>query len=147
MAQSLSTKKDLKALWLNTNVPIDSDSHNADALGALRDLKHLSIYIDGFWGRRGWSKSRSEMLIWNSRSTLRSLALNESTFHHMHFEWEELGQEPPRQGYLSALESFSLVDGEFDDEQTDAILHAIDFVKLQELTLGRRNTRVGLLHR
>ncbi|RBR24380.1 uncharacterized protein FIESC28_02870 [Fusarium coffeatum] len=147
MAKSLSTKKDLKALWLNTNVPMNSEFHDIDALGALKDMKHLSIYKDGFWGRRGWRKSSPEMLIWNSRSTLQSLALNESTFHHMHFEWEESGQEPPRQGYLSVLKSFSLVEGEFDDEQTNAILHAIDFVKLQELTLGRRNTRMGLLYR
>ena len=147
MAKSLSTKKNLKALWLNTNVPISSESHNADALGVLKDLQHLSFYKDAFWGRRGWSKTSPEILIWNSRSTLRSLALNDSTFHYMHFQWEEAGQESPRQGYLSALKTFSLTEGEFNDEQTDAILHAIDFVKLQELTLGQRNTRVGLLYR
>jgi len=147
MAKSLSTKKNLKALCLNTNVPITSEPHNADALGALKDLKHLSFYKDAYWGRRGWSKISPEILIWNSRSTLRSLALNDSTFHYMHFQWEEEGQESPRQGYLSALKTFSLTEGEFDDEQTDAILQAIDFVKLQELSLGRGNTRVGLLYR
>ncbi|RFN50828.1 hypothetical protein FIE12Z_4904 [Fusarium flagelliforme] len=147
MAKSLSTKKNLKALWLNTNVPITSDSHNPDALGALKDLEHLGFYKDPFWGRRGWSKTSPEMLIWNSRSTLRSLTLNDSTFHYMHFQWEEAGQESPRQGYLSALKTFSLTGGKFDDEQTDAILQAINFLKLQELSLGRGNTRVGLLYR
>ncbi|CAG7566398.1 unnamed protein product, partial [Fusarium equiseti] len=137
----------LKALWLNTNVPITSESHSADALSALKDLEHLSFFKDAFWGRRGWSKTSPEILIWNSRSTLRSLALNDSTFHYMHFQWEEAGQEPPRPGYLSALKTFSLTEGEFDDEQTGAILQAIDFVKLQELSLGRGNTRVGLLYR
>ncbi|KAJ4129868.1 hypothetical protein NW768_006838 [Fusarium equiseti] len=147
MAKRLAAQRHLKALWLHVNIPISDDFHSADAIGTLKNLQHLSYYKDAFWGRKGWSKSSPELLIWNSRSTLRSLELNASTFHYMHFQWEESGDEPPRQGYLSALKSFSLVDGEFDDEQTDAIIHAIDFVKLEELSLGQTNTRVGLLYK
>lgn len=113
----------------------------------MKNLKHLSLYRDAIWDSITWNKASPEMLIWNSRSTMRSIELNESIFHNMRFQWEKSGDEPPRQGYLSALKSFSLIGGEFDDEETDAIIQAIDFIKLEELKLGRGNTGTGLLYR
>lgn len=141
------SNKRLKALFLNIDVHITSEFYNPETLGALRNLEHLGLYKDDYFNRCGREKTSLEMMIWNSRSTLRSLELNDSTFRYMYHQWEESGEEPPRQGYLSALKSFSLVEVQFDDKEADAILQAIDFVKLQELNLGRRNTRVGLLYR
>ncbi|KAJ4013752.1 hypothetical protein NW766_005991 [Fusarium irregulare] len=140
-------KKSLKALYLHISLPVNAGFEDGGVLNTLKGLRHLSLYKEDFWDSNAGNKVGAEMLIWNPRSTMRSIELNESIFHRMHRQWEETGDKPPRQGYLSALKSFSVIWGIFDHEETDAIIQAIDFVKLEELKLGRGNTGTGLLYR
>ncbi|KAJ4258831.1 hypothetical protein NW762_007918 [Fusarium torreyae] len=89
-------------------------------------------------------------LIFNSRSTLRSLAIHaNSYFSRFLQDWErnakEMGITLNSKHDLTSLKSFSLTGASIESEQKESLGKAIDFVELEELKLGYMSDDLRLL--
>ncbi|WXC42770.1 hypothetical protein QX201_002548 [Fusarium graminearum] len=142
MAKTLAIRNNLQALWLHIS---DHQNTEAEALAAIRGLKHLRLYAYNYIGTGIPPLS----LIWNSRSTLRSLQLNSSPFKFLYKEVKDTsssttGSSNPQYD-LSALKSLSIKGASIDPDEVDCITRAIDFTKLENLNVGYKNVKIELL--
>ncbi|GKU07675.1 hypothetical protein FLAG1_07943 [Fusarium langsethiae] len=143
MAKVLATKKRIQALWLHVSSARESD---AEAVTTIKGLKHLKLEMSNWY----LYKTAPLALIWNSRSTLRSLDLDKSLFYSLYENWVDKSSQATessnRHADLSALKSLSLRRATIDSDDLDAFTRAIDFTALEDLYLGTRNIRIELLY-
>ncbi|KAM0405719.1 hypothetical protein ACHAQC_000807 [Fusarium culmorum] len=142
MAKTLAIRNNLQALWLHIS---DHQNPEAEALAAIRGLKHLHLYAYNYIGTGIPPLS----LIWNSRSTLRSLHLNSLPFKFLYKEVKDTSSSTTSssnpQYDLSALKSLSIKGASIDPDEVDCITRAIDFTKLENLNVGYKNVKIELL--
>ncbi|XEU99744.1 hypothetical protein FSHL1_005031 [Fusarium sambucinum] len=144
MATKLAAKKNLQALWLHTSWKNNSA---AEALTAIKGLKHLYLFTSNWFGTAGPPLE----LIWNSRFTLRSLDLDRFYFYSLYNEAVEKSNDKAEssnpQHDLIALRSFSIKGATIDTHEVDSLTRAIDFSALDNLKFGYKNVKIGLLYR
>ncbi|KAF9779120.1 hypothetical protein IL306_002348 [Fusarium sp. DS 682] len=127
IAKSLAGQKNLKALNVYANNLGESE---AKPLAKIQNLKHLVIHVHGF-DRPNFHKENIPLsLIFNSRSTLRSLNVETGTFFSGFLEdW-------PKNTSLTSLKSFHLTGASINEALKSALANAIDFVALEDLKFG-----------
>ncbi|CEI66086.1 hypothetical protein FVEN_g4504 [Fusarium venenatum] len=144
MATKLAVKKNLQALWLHTSWKNNSA---AEALAATKGLKHLHLFTSNWFGTAGPPLE----LIWNSRSTLRSLDLDRSYFDSLYNEVVDKSNDKTESSNLQhdliALRSFSIKSATINTDEVDSLSRAIDFSALENLKFGYKNVKIGLLFR
>lgn len=143
MAKSLAAKNDLRALYIKISSERTSD---ALPLTTIKGLRHLHLQTSLPYP----SEVSPLTLIWNSRSTLRSLVLDKSCFQYFYENkmdrTEEPNGSPKRQYDFANLKSLSLKRVSMDPDEVDAITKAIDFTALESIDLYDKNVRISLLH-
>ena len=143
MAKSLAANDRLRALHLKI-----SSERTPDAMPftTVKGLRHLHLETSHVYT----TADSPLALIWNSRSTLRSLTLDKSCFQHFYKNkmdrTEELNGSSERRYDFTNLKSLSLqrVSWLMDPDEVDAVTRAIDFTALESLDLVQNNTRVSL---
>ncbi|RFN51905.1 hypothetical protein FIE12Z_3866 [Fusarium flagelliforme] len=128
MAKSLAAKNDLRALHLKVSSERTSD---ALPLATIKGLRHLHLETSLPYTTEGSPLT----LIWNSRSTLRSLVLDKSCFQNFYKNKMDKKEEPngssKPQYDFTTLKSLSLKRVSMDPDEVDAITRAIDFTALE----------------
>ncbi|RGP81743.1 hypothetical protein FLONG3_128 [Fusarium longipes] len=138
IANRLADKEHLQALWLQVS---NERADDAKALITIKGLKHLRLQTAFFYKTEDIPLN----LIWNSRSTLRSLDVNRGFFQSI---YQKLGveQEGEQDYKFTALKSLTLRTTTMDPDEVDALIRSIDFTALEELKLGYKNVRTHLLY-
>ncbi|KAH7180015.1 uncharacterized protein B0J16DRAFT_348052 [Fusarium flagelliforme] len=143
MAKSLAAKNDLRALHLKVSSERTSD---ALPLATIKGLRHLHLETSLPYTTEGSPLT----LIWNSRSTLRSLVLDKSCFQNFYKNKMDKKEEPngssKPQYDFTTLKSLSLKRVSMDPDEVDAITRAIDFTALESINLYHKNVRISLLY-
>ncbi|RBR07087.1 uncharacterized protein FIESC28_10833 [Fusarium coffeatum] len=146
MAKSLASNNHLRALHLKI-----SEGRMPDVLPltAIKGLRHLHLETADVYT----TADSPLALIWNSRSTLRSLTLDKSCFQRFYKNkmdrTEELDESSERRYDFTTLKSLSLqrVSWLMDPDEVDAVTRAIDFTALESLDLSHQSKRLSLLFR
>ncbi|KAM0558093.1 hypothetical protein ACHAPJ_005260 [Fusarium lateritium] len=146
IAKSLAGLKNLKALNLSCS---DLESDAMKPLTKIKDLKHLILEVRGYFSDYS-SINLLQGLVFNSRSTLRSLAIHSNSYFSRFLQdWErnakERGITLNSKHDLTSLKSFSLTGASIESEQKESLGKAIDFVELEELKLGYMSDDLRLL--
>ncbi|KAF4969092.1 hypothetical protein FSARC_3615 [Fusarium sarcochroum] len=145
MAKSLAGLKNLKALNLSCS---DLTIAELKPLTAIKDLKHLTIETRGY-DHDYASPHIPHDLIFNSRSTLRSLTINTSPYLSSFLYWDRNEKEEDvtldSKYILSSLKSFSLIGVSIDQKMKKSLAKIIDFVGLEELEFGYMSENPKLL--
>ncbi|OBS28303.1 hypothetical protein FPOA_02244 [Fusarium poae] len=143
MATKLAAKKNLRALFLNTSW---TDNIDTETMSGIQGLKHLHLLTSNCFS----TSSPPLELIWNSRSTLRSLDLDRSYFHSLYKAVDNsIGKAESLnpQHDLSALRSFSIRGTKINPDEVVSLIRAVDFTSLENLKFGYKNVNIGLLFR
>lgn len=144
MAKSLATNNYLRALHLKIS---EGRTQDALPLTTIKGLRHLHLETADIYT----TEDSPLALIWNSRSTLRSLTLDKSVFQYFYKNimdrTEELNGSPERQYDFTNLKSLSLqrVSWTMDPDEVDAVTRAIDFTALESVDLSHQSMRMSLL--
>lgn len=144
MAKSLTASNHLQALHLKI-----SEGRTPDALPltTIKGLRHLHLETADIYT----TEDTPLTLIWNSRSTLRSLTVDKSCFQYFYKNkmdrTEALNGSSERHYDFTTLKSLSLqrVSWTMDPDEVDAVTRAIDFTALESVDLGHKNMRISLL--
>ncbi|KAF4340539.1 hypothetical protein FBEOM_5577 [Fusarium beomiforme] len=127
IAKSIAGQKNLRALNLGSAYFPESE---CKPLSKIKDLKHLAIHVNGFGGPSFKKDNIPLSLIFNSRSTLRSLSLETGSFFSAFLDdW-------PKSKRLTSLKSFHLTGASIDEGLKGALTTAIDFTALEDLKFG-----------
>ncbi|RBR12492.1 uncharacterized protein FIESC28_08616 [Fusarium coffeatum] len=123
MAQSLAGYKKLQALSL------DIEHLDYHPLRKIKNLQHLVISA-------GYQTDTVRSLLLNSRSKLKTLDVSSDCFDFFD-KWDQVIKSKDQKHYLPCLKSLTLSSYgyEFDPKHIQALLKAIDFVRLQELVI------------
>lgn len=144
MAKSLAANDHLRALHLRIS---EGRTPDASPLTRIKGLRHLHLESADFYT----TEDSPLALIWNSRSTLRSLTLDKTCFQHFYKNKmdrvEELNGSSERQYDFTNLKSLSLqrVSWTMDEDEVDAVTRAIDFTALESIDLSHQSMRMSLL--
>ncbi|KAF5023103.1 hypothetical protein F66182_4860 [Fusarium sp. NRRL 66182] len=136
VAESLAALKSLQALHLPS---VKWQKGALKPLNTIQNLKHLYLETDGFHDDADL-ENPLQTLIFNSRSTLRSLHLK-TTFGSLYCldNWQKMiqasGTPSNQTHHLISLKSFSLTRTSIDLTLHNALVRIIDFVGLEELSL------------
>ncbi|KAM6525148.1 hypothetical protein FALCPG4_010708 [Fusarium falciforme] len=137
MAESLASMKSLKALSVSTD---KFEKGAMRPLAKVKNLQHLSVE-DYSWGSGIGKDNVVRSMLLNSRSTLRSLSMQTSSYATCFLEdWEKMvsASKSSQAHDLIALKSLTLSGVRFDEGNfLKSMQRAIDFAGLRELRLGR----------
>jgi len=136
MGQSIASLKNLQALRLHSG-RASVENEAMEPLATIGNLKHLSVEI-GSHNHPNVIRS----ILWNSRSTLRSLDITSSRdLSNFLKAWDKTVStdvDPaPHTPTLTALKSLALCHVSFDAASFKSLQGALDFMNLRNLTLGR----------
>ncbi|RSM08941.1 hypothetical protein CEP52_004404 [Fusarium oligoseptatum] len=139
MGHHIASMKNLKAL----NMFLDHESlGRMYPLGDITNLQHLRV-VSHTVGEALAHDNVVLSILFNSASTLRSLSLETNPWQLGNFllGWEQMASEADwtDQGrvYLSSLKSLSLIGLRFNQSLIDSLENIIDFMSLDDLTIGR----------
>jgi hypothetical protein len=143
ITQSLARLKRLQALNL-----ILSDLHKDKfkSLTKITNLQHLKVEDNGYGRENPDEENTVQSLLRNSRSTLKSLAINSTPYNTDFFHnWESNTPKGGEAFDFAALNSFALTAASLTSDVVKSLTTAIDFVGLRELALGRLYSGKDLL--
>ena len=132
ISQSLASFAHLKALSLLTD---DAEPEDIKPLAQIKNLKHFYLR---YYGYHTLEHIFVQSMLWNSRSTLQSLAIETNAYACQFLrDWEKNGEGISEQGHdFTALKSLTLSGVQIDEYFIKGFQKAIDFTGLRELNLG-----------
>jgi hypothetical protein len=143
ISQSLASLENLKALCLFAN---EFENEDLMPLAGIKNLKHLSWQGSDMWMNVTGKANVIQSVLQNSMSTLQSLTIETNYFGGQFLKnWKNnlkttIGKKTTGtsdDGYdFTALKSLALSGMEVDEDHTQELHKAIDFMRLRELTLA-----------
>ncbi|KAK7996351.1 hypothetical protein PG989_004391 [Apiospora arundinis] len=133
MAQSIASLEHLQALSI-WKLRLVKDVETAEALSRVKNLRHLSLNTS-YWDGDVPTDIVAQSLIRNSALTLRSLFVY-TGFTGIRFFSENKTAPTGTPVQFPKLRSLRLLGLNLEDENVEGMLESVDFVKLDDLTLG-----------
>ncbi|RGP71694.1 proline iminopeptidase [Fusarium longipes] len=136
IAESIASLEKLQALSLRIQY------QDFQPLHKVKNLKHLALNSYS-------STIIADSLLFNSRSTLRSVELQISHFsflNHWPRQIEEAREDTAQKHYFTSLKSLNISNHDrFDHDTTQSLIKAVDFLSLRELLLSNVQSDRGFL--
>ncbi|KAK7926455.1 hypothetical protein PG985_003453 [Apiospora marii] len=143
IARGIASQKHLQALSIRSR-DLGRDDATTEALCRVKNLRHLAL-VTSDWSDAA-NSSVEECLVRNSASTLKSLYLSTASYGIRFLPYRNgpgLASSGTAGYRLTNLTSLRLVDFHLDGENAAEMLKSVDFVRLDELALGRNRSESG----